>query len=97
MLWLGLRGLCARVRVCTFIWYMHACFRQAFHCRWLSVARHLLTSVPACRRLTQTRCVALQMPIDVLKRMVRDVSAVPGVSRVLYDLTAKPPGTTEWE
>lgn len=33
----------------------------------------------------------------VIKRMVQEIQAVPGISRVLYDLTAKPPGTTEWE
>ena len=38
-----------------------------------------------------------QMPLDVLKRIVEGVSKVEGVARVLYDLTAKPPGTTEWE
>eukprot|EP00128_Syssomonas_multiformis_P015637 Colp12_sorted_trinity150504_noHs@2242 len=38
-----------------------------------------------------------QIPSDVLNRMVAGVQAVPGVSRVVYDLTAKPPGTTEWE
>ncbi len=32
-----------------------------------------------------------------LQQMVDGVLAVPGVARVLYDLTGKPPGTTEWE
>eukprot|EP00049_Salpingoeca_infusionum_P022459 m.6880 g.6880 ORF g.6880 m.6880 type:complete len:654 (-) comp5201_c0_seq2:135-2096(-) len=38
-----------------------------------------------------------QMPEDVLDEMVKEVSKVEGVARVMYDLTAKPPGTTEWE
>ncbi|XP_063243087.1 GMP synthase [glutamine-hydrolyzing] isoform X2 [Bacillus rossius redtenbacheri] len=38
-----------------------------------------------------------QIPCDVVTRMATDVLAVPGISRVLYDLTSKPPGTTEWE
>jgi GMP synthase (glutamine-hydrolysing) len=29
--------------------------------------------------------------------MVSEIESVNGISRVLYDLTAKPPGTTEWE
>jgi GMP synthase (glutamine-hydrolysing) len=29
--------------------------------------------------------------------MVADIEQIAGVSRVLYDLTPKPPGTTEWE
>lgn len=29
--------------------------------------------------------------------MVKEISKLDGISRVLYDLTAKPPGTTEWE
>eukprot|EP00457_Paulinella_chromatophora_P003412 gb/GEZN01003419.1/.p1 GENE.gb/GEZN01003419.1/~~gb/GEZN01003419.1/.p1 ORF type:complete len:655 (-),score=122.11 gb/GEZN01003419.1/:143-2107(-) len=38
------------------------------------------------------------MPFEPLKEMVRRIKAeVPGISRVLYDLTSKPPGTTEWE
>jgi GMP synthase (glutamine-hydrolysing) len=37
------------------------------------------------------------MPLHVLKEMVDGIVKVPGISRVVYDLTAKPPGTTEWE
>ncbi|EDV31028.2 uncharacterized protein Dana_GF15152 [Drosophila ananassae] len=38
-----------------------------------------------------------QLPLQVLNQIVRDISKLDGISRVLYDLTAKPPGTTEWE
>lgn len=37
------------------------------------------------------------MPLAVLEQMVKGIQAVEGVSRVVYDLTSKPPGTTEWE
>jgi len=35
--------------------------------------------------------------IDVINKMVAEIMTVNGISRVLYDLTPKPPGTTEWE
>lgn len=35
---------------------------------------------------------------DILDQMAREIPAqVPGISRVMLDLTGKPPGTTEWE
>ncbi|KAL3308992.1 hypothetical protein Ciccas_012466, partial [Cichlidogyrus casuarinus] len=37
------------------------------------------------------------IPENVVNKMVEAASSVPGISRVLYDFTAKPPGTTEWE
>ncbi|XP_063829356.1 GMP synthase [glutamine-hydrolyzing] [Ostrinia nubilalis] len=37
------------------------------------------------------------MPQDVVDRMRKELQSVPGISRVLYDLTPKPPATTEWE
>ena len=37
------------------------------------------------------------LSMDVLNKMVSEMRTVNGISRVLYDLTAKPPGTTEWE
>ncbi|KAK4019885.1 hypothetical protein OUZ56_001887 [Daphnia magna] len=37
------------------------------------------------------------LPQEVVDKMVEAVLTVPGIFRVLYDLTAKPQWTTEWE
>lgn len=37
------------------------------------------------------------LPIQVVEKLAGDLSGVSGISRVLYDMTAKPPATTEWE
>jgi len=37
------------------------------------------------------------IPLDTVQKMATEVLNVDGVSRVMYDITNKPPGTTEWE
>ena len=37
------------------------------------------------------------IPNQAVEEMVSRVSAVPGIARVCFDLTSKPPATTEWE
>ena len=51
--------------------------------------RDFMTGVPALP--------GRDIPVEVVNRMVAEILKIHGVSRVLYDITSKPPGTTEWE
>lgn len=54
------------------------------------ITRDFMTGIPALP--------GKELPIAVLQQMVDLIlKEVSGISRVVYDLTSKPPGTTEWE
>lgn len=54
------------------------------------ITNDFMTGVPAVPGKT--------MPIEALSAIVEGIlKNVPGIARVCYDLTAKPPATTEWE
>lgn len=57
--------------------------------------------VVAIRAISSTDIMTgdwVKIPFDVLQRMSsRIVNEVPNVSRVVYDITTKPPATMEWE
>jgi GMP synthase (glutamine-hydrolysing) len=53
------------------------------------ITNDFMTGVPAIPDV--------HIPSEALSEIVAGVLSVPGVSRVVYDLTSKPPSTTEWE
>jgi GMP synthase (glutamine-hydrolysing) len=53
------------------------------------ITRDFMTGTPAVP--------GKDVPYAALRAWVKGVSECPGISKVVYDLTAKPPGTTEWE
>lgn len=54
------------------------------------ITQDFMTGVPALP--------GRELPLTALQEMVdRILAEVSGISRVVYDLTPKPPGTTEWE
>ncbi|XP_055596706.1 GMP synthase [glutamine-hydrolyzing] isoform X2 [Uranotaenia lowii] len=54
------------------------------------VTNDFMTGVPAVPGTDR-------LPLPVLHKMVDELSQMSGISRILLDLTSKPPGTTEWE
>ena len=48
-----------------------------------------MTGVPAI--------IGKDIPCDVVFEMFDQILKIDGIQRVSFDLTPKPPGTTEWE
>ena len=53
------------------------------------ITEDFMTGIPATPNV--------QLPLEIIKKMVTEIEKVPGISRVLYDLTPKPPSTCEFE
>jgi len=67
------------------------------------ITADFMTGVPAVPgqdiplQVTGKQLTVYLPALQVVEEMVEAIQTVPGISRVMYDLTAKPPGTTEWE
>lgn len=72
--------------------------------------RDLVSHVPSCQHSVVLRPfitadfmtgISAQpgkhISLEVVNKMADNLKTIPGISRVMYDLTSKPPGTTEWE
>jgi len=72
--------------------------------------RDVMTREPSCQRCIVLRPFITKdfmtgmaavpgkhLPESVVLEMYKEIAQVPGISRVMYDLSSKPPGTTEWE
>ncbi|KAH9634277.1 hypothetical protein HF086_011537 [Spodoptera exigua] len=60
--------------------------------------RDAAVRAPSCQRSLVLRpFITSDFMTGVVDRMRKELLSVPGISRVLYDLTPKPPATTEWE
>ncbi|MBQ2817412.1 MAG: hypothetical protein IJF16_05730 [Clostridia bacterium] len=62
------------------------------------VASGYMIAVRAVNIVEQNHAVAARLPYELIERIVERITKeIPGVSRVVYDMTGKPSATVEWE
>ena len=82
--------------ISTFISILSLCKKPTMLKKiWHFTRGYVIRSVNTVDAMTAT---VEPIPYDLLGKIVsRITSEVPGINRVLYDLTPKPTGTIEWE
>ena len=53
------------------------------------MTRDFMTGTPACP--------GKDLPLEAVHEIVEGVTAIEGIARVAFDISPKPPATTEWE
>ena len=53
------------------------------------ITRDFMTGKPACP--------GVDLPLAMVDELVASIMKIPGIARVAFDISAKPPATTEWE